>query len=104
MTTAITIHLQPEQLAALEAEALRRGTTADRLASELVAHQLPRAETKAERIARMRHALDEAERFRRSLRAAGVPSIDAVEAIRRAREELEERTAGWPSSQTQTSS
>ena len=104
MTTALTVQLDDAQIARLHREASRRGISAGDLAAEIVAKHLAEAELTAEEKKRkVIEALAKLDDLRANLHRRGVHPVDAVELVRQGREELEQRTTEWLSSQTRTS-
>jgi hypothetical protein len=92
-TKNITLQLEPDEYASLEAQANKRGLPTSTLAHDYVRVGLQREA--AETIQEKRDAwLDVLERFaalRAELRRAGYPSVDAMEVARASREDLEQR-------------
>jgi hypothetical protein len=88
----ITLRLEADEYARLEAEAERQGMQPDALAREYVRARLCDGETDAERKRRIGlEALDRLAALRDEIRRAGYPAVDAVQLVREGREELERR-------------
>lgn len=93
-TRAITLRLDPTDYERLEAEAERLGIAPATLARVYVRAGL-NTDGESETDRRRRVGLDALRRldmFRRELRDAGYPSVDAVKLVREGREELERRS------------
>jgi hypothetical protein len=87
-----TVRLDEATYGTLEAEARRRDVAPDLLASQLVREHL--GEAGADQRHRVRAALDALG----AIRAQVTGPVDAGALVRQGRDELELRTASWPSS------
>lgn len=92
---AISLHLEPEDHAQLEAEATRLGQQPGELALAYVLSALPEnPELVAEKRRRqMLAALKRFDALRADVRRAGYPSVDAAKLVCESREDLERRPA-----------
>jgi hypothetical protein len=88
----LRIVLGLDQIAQLETEAARRGSSSGDLAAEWVAERLSQCPVTHDRIDALQRALAEVDRLYKLRRSQGIPSIDAVAAVRGARMDLEERS------------
>ena len=91
-TMSVTIRLDQAEYERLRSDALSRGVLPEELAGEYVRVRLNgQSELAEERKQRGLAALDRFDALREEIRAAGYPSVDAVQAARESREELERR-------------
>ena len=89
----VTLHLEPEDYARLEAEATRLGKQPGELALAYVETALPEDATRTAEMRRRKGlaALADFAALREELRQKGFPPVDAVAFTNESRNELEER-------------